>query len=104
MPNRARPGWARWFSARRGLDLAAVGYVESEFFLSGTASAYTSTAPLSSDGMWTAAPIEPAPFTTRVVVRRPNDPAEFSGTVVVEWLNVTAGSTTVPTGATPTSR
>ena len=30
-----------------------------------------------------------APYTTRVVVRRPINPNKFNGTVVVEWLNVT---------------
>src|SRR5207249_2810467 len=29
--------------------------------------------------------------TTRMVVRRPADPARFSGTVLVEWYNVTNG-------------
>lgn len=28
-------------------------------------------------------------YVTRVLVRRPTDPARFNGTVVVEWLNVT---------------
>ncbi len=35
-----------------------------------------------------------APFTTRFVVIRPNDPAKFNGTLLVEWLNVTAGQDT----------
>ena len=33
----------------------------------------------------------PRPYRTRVVVRRPADAAAFSGTVVVEWLNVSSG-------------
>ena len=33
-----------------------------------------------------------APYTTRLVVMRPVDPARFSGTVVVEWLNVSGGA------------
>jgi hypothetical protein len=32
-----------------------------------------------------------APFRTRIVVRRPLEPDRFSGTVVVEWHNVSAG-------------
>jgi hypothetical protein len=72
----------------------AVGYVESEYFLSGTASAYTSAAPLSSDGMWTVSPVEPVPFTTRVVVRRPADSAKFSGPVKAAALTVDLGSGT----------
>ncbi len=74
-----------------GLDLATVGYTESEFFVSGTASAYQSAEPLGSEGLWTVEPVAPAEFTTRVVVRRPIDPAAASGNVAVEWLNVSAG-------------
>ncbi len=77
-------------------DLAAVGYVQSEFFVSGTADAYTSAEPLSPDGDWTITPIEPAAFTTRVVVRRPADAADANGKVVVEWFNVTAGFDNAP--------
>ena len=32
-----------------------------------------------------------AGYTTRVVVRRPVNPAKFNGTVIVEWLNVSGG-------------
>ena len=32
-----------------------------------------------------------ADFRTRMLVRRPSDPQRFSGTVVVEWNNVSAG-------------
>jgi hypothetical protein len=31
------------------------------------------------------------PYKTRMIVRHPVDPADFNGTLVVEWLNVTAG-------------
>lgn len=74
-----------------GFDLSTVGYTEEEFFLSGDASAYTSAEPLSEDGEWTVEPAEEAPYTTRVLVRRPSDPAAFDGTVVMEWLNVSGG-------------
>jgi hypothetical protein len=81
-------------------DLAQVGYQQSEYFLQGTASAYTpSPGPLTSDGMWTVAPASTAPYTTRVVAFRPIDPNKFNGTVIVEWLNVCrARSTPIPTG------
>ncbi len=48
-----------------GFDLAQVGYQQSEYFLSGTASAYTpNPAPLTSDGKWTVAPgTSTAPYT-----------------------------------------
>ena len=36
-----------------------------------------------------------------MIVRRPADRAAFNGTVVVEWLNVSAGLDTARTGATP---
>ena len=72
-------------------DLGTVGYEQSELFLSGTASAYTSPVPLTADGKWTVTPVAPQPFKTRAIVYRPIDPARFNGTVFVEWLNVSAG-------------
>ncbi len=33
-------------------DLAEVGYTQSEYFVSGTASAYTNMGPLDTDGVW----------------------------------------------------
>ena len=74
-----------------GFDLSTVGYTEQEYFLSGEATSYTSTAPLSEDGQWDVSTDATAPYTTRVVVRRPSDPDTFDGTVVVEWLNVSGG-------------
>jgi len=70
---------------------SVVGYEESEYFLSGTATAYKSAATLSKDGKWHVTPQTTAPYTTRIVVYRPIDPSRFDGTVVVEWLNVTGG-------------
>ncbi len=70
--------------------LTAHGYVEQEYFASGTASAFTSTA-TPSDGRWSVAPSTSAFYRTRILVRRPSDPAKFNGTVVVEWMNVSAG-------------
>jgi len=77
-------------------DLATVGYQEDEFFLSGTATAYTSSAALTADGMWTTQPAGTAPYTNRIVVRRPSDAKKFNGTVIVEWLNVTGGLDAAP--------
>jgi hypothetical protein len=77
-------------------DLATVGYQQSEFFLAGTADAYTSAGALTSDGKWTVAPTTPAPYTTRIVVNRPIDKHDFNGTVVVEWLNVSGGADASP--------
>jgi hypothetical protein len=72
-------------------DLAQVGYTEAEYFISGTASAYTSAVPLTSDGLWSATPGATAAYKTRILVYRPATPRKFNGTVVVEWLNVSAG-------------
>jgi Alpha/beta hydrolase domain len=71
-------------------DPAVVGYEESEVFLSGTASVYEVTAPVSNDGKYSAVPTTTAPYTTRAVVMRPVNGRRFNGTVIVEWLNVTA--------------
>jgi hypothetical protein len=63
-------------------DLAGAGYVEQEYYLSGVADAYaTSGAKLATD----------VAYRTRLIVRRPVSDADFNGTVLVEWQNVTAG-------------
>ena len=67
------------------------GYVEEEYFLSGEATAYEPVGELTEDGSWTVQPADTAPYKTRVLVRHPADLADFNGTVVVEWFNVTAG-------------
>ncbi len=73
-------------------DLAAHGYIEQEYFASGTAYAFASTS-TPSNGRWTFTVDGSAPYTTRILVRRPSDPAKFDGNVVVEWMNVSAGET-----------
>jgi hypothetical protein len=71
------------------LNLAAMGYVESEYQLSGTANGYVLDGNYTSDGKWNKTLAEPkVPYATRILVRRPIDPARFNGTVVVEWYNV----------------
>jgi hypothetical protein len=62
--NAGRTG--KLFGKSKNLDPA---YSEQEFFFTGTSPAYTS----------------------RMVVHRPADPARFSGTVFMEWYNVTGG-------------
>lgn len=62
--------WDSWY------DLAELGYSDEEYFVSGLAQS-------DSGG-------EPAPYTTRIIVRRPLDPARFNGTVLLDWVNVTA--------------
>lgn len=72
-------------------DVSAWEYTETEYFVRGTASSYTSDTPLSTDGEWTVTPFDTADYATRIVVRAPADATRFNGTVMVEWLNVTAG-------------
>lgn len=68
------------------------GYEVKEYFFSGTANTYVSAAPLTSDGKWKVnASGETANFKSRMIVYRPTDPAAFNGTVIVEWMNVSAG-------------
>ncbi|MEZ5143152.1 MAG: alpha/beta hydrolase domain-containing protein [Acidimicrobiales bacterium] len=67
------------------------GYVEEEYLVSGTATAYREAGPWGTDGAWSVEPTTGAPYTTRILVRRPSDPAAADGTVLVEWLNVTSG-------------
>lgn len=59
------------------VDMGAYGYVEEEYLVSGTARTFTE---------------EPttATYTTRIIVRRPEQRRDFNGTLVVEWNNVTA--------------
>jgi len=64
------PLWDSWF------DLSELGYEEAEYFVSGTATARGSDAT--------------APFTTRIIVTKPSSPEDFNGTVLLEWVNVTA--------------
>jgi hypothetical protein len=73
-------------------DLGALGYVTEEFFLSGTATSYKRVGQVTEDGNWQVEHAATAPFTTRVVVVRPADPAKFNGAAVVEWSNVSAGT------------
>lgn len=67
-------GHALWDSFVR---LSDIGYDEQEYFISGTAKSYTT-------------PSTSAPYVTRIIVRRPMDPLKFNGTVLLDWVNVTA--------------
>ena len=81
-------------------DLQEVGYQQSEYFLEGTASAFTNLNELMADGAWEVGAASEAQYKTRIVVNRPIDPADFSGDVLIEWLNVTAGFETPPSWGT----
>jgi Alpha/beta hydrolase domain len=73
------------------LDLSASGYIEREFVAAGTATSYMSPDDLTEDGRWEFEEDGSAPYRTRVIVRHPANASNFSGTVVVEWLNVSGG-------------
>ena len=72
-------------------DMDAVGYEEHEYVAAGTATSYQAEGEQAKDGQWTFAPDDSAEYRTRIIVRTPKKQAKFSGTVVVEWLNVSGG-------------
>ncbi len=74
------------------INLAERGYVEREFAMSGTANVYRQNGMWGTNGKWNVSVSQPnLPYTTRLLVRYPTNPAKFNGTVVVEWLNDTTG-------------
>lgn len=83
-------GRAPFVGASTGVSVP-IGYVEEEFVAAGTATSYRAVGELGGDGRWTLEPDETADYRTRILIRRPADPEAFSGTVVVEWLNVSGG-------------
>ena len=66
-------------------------YTEQEFLVEGVARSFALTGERTADGRWSVKEDAEAPFVTRILVRRPIDPAAFSGTVAVEWNNVSGG-------------
>jgi hypothetical protein len=68
------------------VDLAKAGYLEEEFFLTGTANRYNTPA-----GERGSVIDVDHPYSTRLVVRRPKQASRFNGTVIVEWYNVSQG-------------
>lgn len=76
-------------SASRQMEPIALdrhGFTEEEFFVSGTANVYDWAA----SGDVTVKTAD-APYTTRLLVRRPTEPARFSGNVIVEILHAPRG-------------
>jgi alpha/beta hydrolase family protein len=67
-------------------DLKKVGYVESEYLVSGKANVYD-WQPVTPDGPTATVRTADAPYTTRMLIRRPAKGKHFSGNVVVEMLN-----------------
>ena len=64
------------------MDLAKLGYTEEEFLISGDANVYN----WAEDGSLQVKTAN-APYTTRILLRRPSDLARFNGAVVVELMN-----------------
>jgi hypothetical protein len=77
-------------------DVGSVGYKQEEYFLSGTATAFNNVNELGPDGRWQVEPGTSTAYKTRIVIYSPISPAAFSGTVFVEWLNVSAGFESQP--------
>ena len=75
------------------VDVTDQGYLTEEYFLEGEATAYElAEGGHGADGLWQTRPAsEHEDFKTRLLVVRPQDAAAFNGTVIVFWLNVTAG-------------
>ena len=79
-----------------GINLVDVGYEQAEYFISGTAASYTNVGELDADGQWEVEGADTAEFNTRILVYRLVDANAFSGTVFVEWLNVSGGVDAAP--------
>lgn len=88
-------GWPFSASVR---DLSEVGYTETEYRFGGEAQRYVKADDpgYSVDGRWTVTEGRVSPFETRLLVRLPEDPARFNGTVVVNWNNVSNGFDNLP--------
>lgn len=68
------------------IDLAAYGYEENEYLISGKANVYD----WKPNGNYEASIKGEGDYVTRVTVRKPSDMSNFSGRVVVEIINPTA--------------
>jgi hypothetical protein len=79
-----------------GISLSQQGYRQVEFFVSGTAKSFTNVGELGSDGAWEVEENATAEYKTRALVYRPTSASRFSGTVIVEWLNVSGGLDAAP--------
>jgi hypothetical protein len=82
-----------WPFGAAAFDLGAMGYVEQEWFLEGDAQCYAHAPGTgrSFDGLWEAEPADRLRYKTRLLIRRPADPKDFNGTVVLFWSNVSVG-------------
>jgi hypothetical protein len=81
-----RPPWGA-----PDVDVAARGYTIEEFGIEGSAGGHRLTEDPTPDGRWQVEEFARAPYRTRLLVVRPISAADFNGTVVVNWQNVSAG-------------
>jgi len=65
------------------MDLSQKGYVEEEYLIAGEAKIYT----WPEEQKYASVERENAKYCSRIVVRKPADPAKFSGNVIVEMFN-----------------
>jgi hypothetical protein len=82
---------SRPFNPSGGTNFESLGYVEEEYFVSGTANEYELVAPDDTSSFAVKVRTPDLLYATRMLVRRPDDPKNFSGNVIVEWLNPSAG-------------
>ena len=79
-----------------GLRLEDLGYEQVEYFVSGAAASYTNVGELGNDGRWEVEQADTAEYKTRILLYQPIDKGAFSGTVLIEWLNVSGGLDAAP--------
>ncbi|MET0933327.1 MAG: alpha/beta hydrolase domain-containing protein [Mycetocola sp.] len=77
--------WSGMAHARVPFDVADRGYVEEEFFLSGTANVYDNA------GNGLEVLTADVPYVNNILVRRPAQKADSSGVVLVDILNASNG-------------
>ena len=82
---------SRPFNPSGSTNFESQGYVEEEYFISGKANEYELVAPDDTSSFAVKVRTPDLPYTTRMLLRRPANPKNFSGNVVVEWLNPSAG-------------
>lgn len=75
-----------FISAAEKPDFKAAGYVEEEYFMRGTANIYEETGENSKKVRY-----PDVPYCNRFLVRKPEHAEDFSGDVMIEILNATAG-------------
>lgn len=76
----------------RQAQLTPAGYAEQEWRLRGEAQSYEADGEWQDDGLWSVKPRpSPQPYETRILIRKPKDPARFNGIVLVEWMNSALG-------------